>query len=256
VDGRHLLHATAIHAAAGEVTAVIGANGAGKSTLLRAVCGLVKANGRVLLDGDDLLALSPRQRAQRLALVAAEEEPDPALRVRAVVELGRYPHRPALAQPSRRDDEVVLGAMARTGVAELAERGFATLSDGERQRVRLARALAQTPAVLLLDEPDAHLDVKARAELAARLRALAADGLAVMAAVHDLAFAAAVADRVVALAGGRVLADGPADRVLTSALVERVYGLPCELVERPDGRGLLFAFPAVATAERPECGEL
>jgi iron complex transport system ATP-binding protein len=221
----------------GRVVALLGANGAGKTTALRALARLHRpAAGRVLLGGDDLWRLAPRAAARRLAFLPQGEEAAGPLTVEEAALLGRVPHRGWLA-PYRADDRAAVAAVLdRLELAGLAERPLDTLSGGERRRALLARALVQQAEVLVLDEPTAHLDLRHQVELIELLRALAGErGLAVVASFHDLNQAARAADELVLLAAGRVLARGPAARVLTPEHLERAYGLAVEVVADPAG---------------------
>jgi len=221
----------------GRVVALLGANGAGKTTALRALARLHRpAAGRVLLGGADLWRLAPRAAARRLAFLPQGEEAAGPLTVEEAALLGRVPHRGWLA-PYRADDRAAVAAVLdRLGLAGLAGRPLDTLSGGERRRALLARALVQQAEVLVLDEPTAHLDLRHQVELIELLRALAGErGLAVVASFHDLNQAARAADELVLLAAGRVLARGPAARVLTPEHLERAYGLAVEVVADPAG---------------------
>jgi iron complex transport system ATP-binding protein len=230
VDGVPILDGVDAQVPAQAVTAVVGPNGAGKSTLLRALVGALPAGGAVMLDGTDLSRLARRERARRIALVEQDSSAPVSRGVLDVVLLGRTPHRPRWGSDSASDVEVAAAALARAGASQLADRDFATLSGGERQRVHLARALAQQPEVLLLDEPTNHLDVAAQLDVLALARELAADGVAVLAALHDLNHALLHADQVVVMSRGRVVAAGPPAGVLTGELVSEVYGVAAERV--------------------------
>ncbi|WP_394553455.1 ABC transporter ATP-binding protein [Agromyces sp. MMS24-JH15] len=220
----------------GAVAALVGPNGAGKSTLLHLLAGVERpAAGTALLAGDDLTSLPRRERARRIAL--AEQETRDArtqgLRVADVVALGRIPHQGAWGGDRAVDREVVAHSLAAVGAAEFAARPYDELSGGERQRVNLARALAQEPELLLLDEPTNHLDVRAQLVTLDLLRRLAAGGLTVLAALHDLGLAASYADHVVVLAEGRVVAAGPTAEVLTAGLLRTVWGVDAEVTTHP-----------------------
>jgi cobalamin transport system ATP-binding protein len=209
-----VLHDVELTARPGELITLIGPNGAGKSTLLRTLVGAQPAlAGRVLLDGSDLAALSPRQRAQRLAVVLTEPVDVGLMSVEAVVRLGRLPYRSWIGSAREQDRVAVDRALADAGVTELADRMLSDLSDGERQRVMVARALAQEPAVLVLDEPTAFLDVARRIELAAMLtRLTTTTGAAIILSTHDLGFALRRADQVwLVHADGTVTASAPED---------------------------------------------
>ncbi|UOE43159.1 ABC transporter ATP-binding protein [Agromyces larvae] len=220
----------------GTVGALVGPNGAGKSSLLHVLAGVERPDaGLALLGGDDLAVLRRRERARRIAL--AEQETRDArtqgLRVADVVALGRIPHQGAWGGDRAADREVVARSLEAVDAAPFAARGYDELSGGERQRVNLARALAQEPELLLLDEPTNHLDVRAQLVTLDLLRRLAADGLTVLAALHDLGLAASYADHVVVLAEGRVVAAGPTDRVITASLVRDVWGVDAEVTRHP-----------------------
>lgn len=225
----------------GAVSGLLGPNGSGKSTLLRAIAATqVPDAGEVRFDGEDLLRMPRRRRARRLALVEQDASTDLPLSVLDAVLLGRIPHRSLLAGDTDADRAVAHEALVRAGVEELAERSLATLSGGERQRVHMARALAQDPALLLLDEPTNHLDIAAQLAAMTVLRKLAADGVTVLAALHDLNLAAASCDHVVVLSGGRVVAAGSVRDVLVPDVIEPVYGVRCDVLPHPrTGRPVL-----------------
>jgi iron complex transport system ATP-binding protein len=212
----------------GRVTALVGPNGSGKSTLLRGMSRLHRlAGGHVELgDVPDVAALSPRQFARRVTLLA-QSRPTPAgISVRDAVELGRHPHRTAWRGRDAAGPAAVQRALELTGTADLADVPVDTLSGGQVQRVWFASALAQDTGVLLLDEPTNHLDLRYQVEVLELVRALADDhGVTVGVVLHDLNHAAAVADRVVVLAAGRVIADGPPASALDPDLLTAVYDI-------------------------------
>lgn len=242
VGERTLVDRVAFDAPVGAFTAIVGPNGAGKSTLLRAITGIEHlASGMVLHDGVDLLALPRRARARILALVEQDATTELPLTGRDVVRLGRSPHESIFGGSDPDADAVVTDALGRAGAAPFAERDITTLSGGERQRVLLARALAQQPRILLLDEPTNHLDLAAQLDMVALVRTLTAEGVTVIAAVHDLSLAAAHADAVVVLAEGRVAAHGPTRPTLTPALIREVFGVRAEWTRNPLSGGPLLA---------------
>lgn len=236
-----VVHGVSVSLHAGRVTALIGPNGSGKSTLLRAFTRLHKpSEGRVTLDGEfDAATLSPRELATRLTLMSQSRGTPGGVTVREAVEYGRYPHRGRWGRGDHDGAAVVDRVMGLTGVTELADRGIDTLSGGQLQRVWLAGCLAQDTAVLLLDEPTTFLDLRYQADLLDIVRDLADEhGIAVGVVLHDLDQAAAVADDVVLLVGGRVLAAGPVEDVLTAAHLGAAYGIPVS-VDRDPTTGLL-----------------
>jgi ABC-type cobalamin/Fe3+-siderophores transport system ATPase subunit len=228
-----ILHGADLTVHAGELVAVVGPNGAGKSTLSRAVAGLQRMEaGDVRWSGTPLAQLRGRKIA-RLRAFIPQRAPVPAgVTVREAVELGRSPHIKPLGRPTRHDREAVDRALSRTAVHEFAERRLTTLSGGELQRVQIAVGLAQEAPVLIADEPTSHLDLGATASVARLLRGLADDGLSVILVVHDLALAAAVADTVVVMAGGRSAAIGPPRDVLTPERLADVWQVDAALDER------------------------
>ncbi|MGY1710705.1 ABC transporter ATP-binding protein [Geodermatophilus sp. SYSU D00758] len=221
-------------------TAVIGPNGSGKTTLLRAVLGLHRHAGEVRVDGLPAAGLGRRGRALVLAYAAQQPVLPEGVTTRDYVGLGRTPHRGLLAAPRARDAAVVGDVMARLGLTDLADRLLGTLSGGEQQRAVLARALAQQPRVLLLDEPTAALDLghaQQVLDLVDRLRRQ--DGLTVLSTLHDLSLAGQYAGRLALLAAGRVVAEGPPAQVLTDAALAAHYGARARVVAGPDGPAVL-----------------
>jgi iron complex transport system ATP-binding protein len=211
-------------------TAIVGPNGAGKSTLLRAVAGLTSHQGRVLVDGRLVGRLSPRERAQEIGYAPQIPVLPEAGTVAEYVLLGRTPYRSLLLGPRREDREIVGAALERLSLTALANRALRTLSGGERQRAVLARALAQQPRLLLLDEPTAALDLghaQTVLELLDELRR--EEGLTVVTTIHDLVLAAQYADRLVLLAQGSVAAAGRPQDVLTADVLATHYAASAEV---------------------------
>ncbi|HEY8393832.1 MAG TPA: ABC transporter ATP-binding protein [Thermaerobacter sp.] len=217
----------------GEWLGILGPNGSGKTTLLRAISGYLPARaGHVLIEGQPLSAYTVRERARRMAAVGAELPLDVPLRVAEYVALGRTPHLDGWGREGRRDWQVVGEAMARTGVAALADRPVTRLSAGERQKVMIARALAQEPRILLVDEPTSHLDIRHQLEIMDLFAGLRTRlGLTLIAVLHDINLAALYCDRLVLLREGRVFAAGEPDRVITAENIRQVYG--CDVLVRP-----------------------
>lgn len=234
--------------AAGEFVGVVGPNGAGKTTLLRTILGaLTPASGRVTLDGDRVTELSSRAVSRRLAAVPQRTGIAFEFTVREVVEMGRHPHTPRLG--SDPDPDRVDAAMHRTEVTHLADRPIDAVSGGERQRVLLARAIAQDAPGLLLDEPTASLDVNHQVRTLDLVADLAAADRTVVAAIHDLNLAARYCDRLLLLADGDIVARGPPETVLTPAAIETAFGT--RAVVRPDpltDAPVVTAFPDRAAA--------
>ena len=248
IDGRLILDDVALLAPAGAVTGLLGPNGSGKSTLLRVLAGVQQAgrgaasapDRRATFDGTDLSGLPRRERARVLALVEQDAGTDLPLSVLDAVLLGRIPHRSLLAGDSDTDRAAARAALDAAGAAELADREIGTLSGGERQRVHMARALAQRPRLILLDEPTNHLDIAAQLHAMRVLRDLAADGVTVVSALHDLNLAASTCDHLVLLDDGQVVAAGPVSEVLVPAVLEPVYGVQVDVLRHPrTGRPVL-----------------
>ncbi|MCX4743848.1 MULTISPECIES: ABC transporter ATP-binding protein [Streptomyces] len=212
----------------GRFVGLIGPNGSGKSTLLRCVYRALRpAAGTIRLAGDDLHALPPMAAARVLAALPQESAAEFDFTVAEVVAMGRLPHQ---GRTARSDDEICARAMAGTGVAHLAERGFLALSGGERQRVLIARALAQQPKVLVLDEPTNHLDISHQLDLLALVRR---SGPTALAALHDLNLAAAHCDLLYVIDGGRIVAHGTPHEVLRPDLLADVFGVRAHPVPHP-----------------------
>jgi iron complex transport system ATP-binding protein len=222
--------------AAGELVAVVGPNGGGKTTLVRALLGLVPlARGRVTLDDRPLRAWRRQDLAQVIALVPQLEETPFSWRVEEMVTFGRYARLGALSPVSREDREAVDRALARCDVAEFRRRRIETLSGGEWQRVRIARALAQEPRLLVLDEPTASLDLGHEMELLELVQRLVREGLAALVITHHLNLAARYADRMLLLDRGRAVAAGTPREVLRPELLATVFRWPVSVVSLDDG---------------------
>jgi iron complex transport system ATP-binding protein len=233
--GRPVLSEVSARFEPGQVTAILGANGAGKSTLLAALAGLSRAiSGEVLLDEAPLLDLPPRRRAQRLGFIPQTPEIAWGLEVRTVVGLGRLPWLGARGL-SGEDEAAVDRALAAARVVDLADRDITTLSGGERARALIARALAGEPEWLLADEPYAGLDPRHALEAGDLFRRLAAEGAGVVLTLHDLTLAARLADRVLVLGHGCVLADGSPSEAMSPEILAAAYGVDARLRETEQG---------------------
>ncbi|WP_344248328.1 heme ABC transporter ATP-binding protein [Isoptericola hypogeus] len=238
VDGTTLLDGVDLDVLAGEVLVVVGPNGAGKSTLLSVLAGdRAPDAGTVTFDGAPLATVRPAELARHRGVLLQENRVSFPFRVVDVVRMGRAPWRGTDAED--RDEDVVARALDDADVTRLAARRYPTLSGGEKSRATFARVLAQEPRLLLLDEPTAALDVKHQERVLARAREHARAGGAVVVVLHDLALAAAWADRVLVLAGGRVAADGAPAAVLTTDLLTAVYDHPVDVLPHPVTGALL-----------------
>jgi iron complex transport system ATP-binding protein len=210
------------------LTVIIGANGSGKSTLMRMLAGLLRPlSGEILLDGAPLRHLTPRQRAKEIAYMPQSTTAAFPFRVIEVVLSGRTPYLSRFGLEEKRDHEIAMAALSSVGAAHLAGRSINALSGGERQMVILARALAQEPRLLLLDEPAASLDIKHRADLLRILARLRDDrGISAIMITHDLQIVGSMFDWIVALREGDVVAQGAPDHVLCTELLLEIYGEP------------------------------
>jgi len=235
--------------AAGEIFGVIGPNSAGKTTLLRLLTRVVTPErGEVRLEGRPLARLAHAELARRVAVVPQDAPRPFPFSVEQLVLMGRYPHGPGRFFESDEDRALARAAMAATGVLELAALPLEQLSGGERQRAMLARALAQQPLLLVLDEPTSHLDLRYQAETAALIQRVNAErGMTVLLVSHDLNLAAEVCDRLLLLARGRVARVGTPAEVLRRETLEGVFG--CEVsvdVNAVSGRPVVqVAWPSV-----------
>ena len=226
--------------APGRVTAVLGPNGAGKSSLLGCLAGLhMPSTGVVRLDGVDRTAADPRLLARRIGYLPQSADVHWDVDVATLVGLGRFPHRQRWGLTDD-DTAAVAAAMAATDVTHLAARIVNTLSGGERGRVLLARVLAGTPDWLLADEPLASLDPAHQIDVLDRLRGIAAAGAGVVVVLHDLNQAARVADDVLLLRAGRVVAFGPSETVLAPKTIAATYGVSTEITHDSEGRRVIL----------------
>ena len=232
------LEATTFQARDRELVAILGPNASGKSTLLRLVAGsIAPLAGRVELDGFETSRLDPRTRAQRIAMVQQESSLVFPARAGDYVLQGRHPHGRSLWFESEEDYIIAGNALVQVGAEHLQDRWMHQLSGGEKQRVVLARALAQQPLVLLLDEPTLHLDIGAQMDLMARLRQLAEQNrYTVIVVTHELSLAAEFADQIVLLHRGKCLRVGPPAAVYQQELLEQVFEAPLEVEIGPAGR--------------------
>jgi iron complex transport system ATP-binding protein len=225
----------------GELVGLIGPNGAGKTTFLRALARLLPPkSGQVLLEGQDIWRLSARQMARRVGRVPQSANATWPYAIKHVVRMGRYPHRGWLTPHNQRDLNAVEEALDRMVLKPLCNRPFNTLSGGEQQRVLIARALAQEPEVLLLDEPIANLDINHQLQVLTLVQDLVQEQqLAALLAIHDLELAARFCDRLILLNQGRIWAAGSPAEVLQVDYLRTVFGVKAQLYRNPLGQWAL-----------------
>ncbi|TYP67885.1 iron complex transport system ATP-binding protein [Stutzerimonas stutzeri] len=243
VPGRRLLDDITLDLPAGRATALIGHNGSGKSTLLRALARQVPAGGTAWFEGRALADWPARDLARRMAFLPQTTPPADGMLVRELVALGRYPWHGALGRFNPGDHAAVARALDECGVAGFADRLVDTLSGGERQRVWLAMMVAQQAGTLLLDEPISALDIAHQVEVLALVAAMCHDqGRSAVIVLHDVNMAARFCDHVVALKAGRLVWQGGPDALMRPDTLHDIYGLPMQVLTRPDGRPV--AIPA------------
>ena len=239
-DGVPILHGVTMSVRAGSWVSLVGPNGSGKTTLLYALAGLIPSDGDV-----DVVGIRPQRSTRRtiartVALMPQRPVVPDGVTVRELILLGRTPHIPRFGTETARDAEVVDRVIDRLGLHDFTGRTATTLSGGELQRVVLARALAQEPEVLLLDEPTSALDIGHQQQVLELVDSMRLEGgLTVIAAMHDLTSASQYGKRLILLDEGRVAADGPPARVLTTDRLDRVYDARVEVLDRHDGRAVL-----------------
>lgn len=240
-DGTRILHDVSLRVDRGETVGLLGPNGSGKSTTLRCMIGLLSpTEGTVELFDHPLDRYSRREIARRVGYIGQEASIDFDFTVREIVGMGRAPHKSWIDPEEPEDRAIVEEALSSVGMERFAERDYRTLSGGEKQRVLIARCLAQQADLLVLDEPTNHLDVKHRMAL---MDLLAGLGETVTLALHDLNLAAQYCDRIYLLKDGTAVEHGPPEAVLTAKIVESVFGRPAIVDRHPTtGRPHLF-FP-------------
>ncbi|XIG77809.1 ABC transporter [Streptomyces sp. SGAir0957] len=233
-------------------TVIVGPNACGKSTLLRALSRMLKPSaGRVLLDGSVIQSMPAKKVAKTLGLLPQSSVAPDGISVGDLVARGRYPHQGLLRQWSPEDEKVVRESMESTGVADLADRYVDELSGGQRQRVWIAMALAQQTPLLLLDEPTTYLDIQHQIDVLDLCAELHEEqGCTLVAVLHDLNHAARYATHLIALRGGEVIAEGAPKDIVTADLVERLFGMKCQVIDDPE-TGTPLVVPAARKARKP-----
>ncbi len=246
-SGRNAVDGVTFNVPRGSLTALAGPNGSGKSSVVRALIRRAElTGGRITIDDRDVMTLSPSELATKVAVVPQREETTFPTQVREYVALGRYPHLGLWRKSSAADDAVVEEALSQADVESLADRDTDALSGGEWQRVRIARALAQKTAALVLDEPTTFLDVAHEMAIFELLHSLARSGLAVLLVSHQLNLVARFADEIVLLHEGKIATSGSPVEVMRADRLESIYGWPV-VVSRDPAVGA----PALVPLRRP-----
>lgn len=242
---RAVLHSISLSIESGEMVGILGPNGSGKTTLLRILSAVLYGQGEVKLDGRNIATYGRRELSKLFAVVPQENRVNFPYTVAEIVLMGRASHHSSLALEGKEDLEVARASMELTDSLSLAHRYLHELSGGEKQRVMIARALAQQPQILLLDEPSAFLDLKHQVQVFELLHRLNRErGLTIVAALHDLNLAALFFPRLVMLRNGRIYSDGVPSEVLTEKMIEEVYGLRVRVAADPSGeKPQLFICP-------------
>lgn len=223
--GKPLIEDITLHVQRGRIVTLIGPNGSGKSTILKTVIGqLSKVSGTVFLDGKTMEARSRNEIARRMAiLMTARMEPE-LMTCRDVVGTGRYPYTGKLGILTSEDRAIVERSLVQVGGLDFADRPFANISDGQRQRILLARALCQEPEIIVLDEPTSFLDIRYKLELLTVLKRMVRENdLAVLLSLHELELAERISDTVVCVAGDRIDRIGPPEEIFTRAYIAKLY---------------------------------
>lgn len=220
--------------------ALLGPNGSGKSTLLRSIYRVLKpSEGIILFDGKDSMNISNKKLAKDLAVVSQFNHLNFDFTVREIVMMGRTPHLTMFQTESSQDHEIVDSALDNVGMKEYGDRSYASLSGGEKQRIMLARAIAQEPKLLILDEPTNHLDVRYQLQILSIVKGL---GVNVLAALHDLTLASQFCDYIYLLKDGEIDSHGKPEEVLTKETIKRVYHIDCEILKAPNTNGVLISY--------------
>ncbi|ANY66702.1 ABC transporter [Paenibacillus sp. BIHB 4019] len=219
---------------------LIGPNGCGKSTLLKSIYKVIKPKqGQVFLSDTDVLKSKPKVVSQQLGVVGQFNEMSFDFNVREMVMMGRTPHKGMLETDNQRDEEIVEEALSRVNLSHYAERSYMSLSGGEKQRVVLARVLAQQPKFMILDEPTNHLDIKYQLQILSIVKGL---GIGILAALHDLTLAAEYCDYLYIIKQGQIYASGTPEEVLTKEMISDVFDVNCEIYKNPVTGGLGIAY--------------
>ncbi len=224
----------------GQFVGIIGPNGCGKSTLLKNIYKVIKpTSGKIFLDDIDIVKSSPKEISKKMGVVGQFNNSNFDFTVRDMVMMGRTPHKKMLESDTKNDIELVDNILRKVNLEHYALKHFSYLSGGEKQRVILARALAQEPKFLILDEPTNHLDIKYQIQILSLVQSLQ---IGTLAALHDLSIAAMYCEYLYVLKNGRILTHGKPEKLLTPALVKEVYEVDCYIYQNNDTKNIVVAY--------------
>ncbi|WP_150267057.1 ABC transporter ATP-binding protein [Paenibacillus tepidiphilus] len=236
----HIVNEVSVQVKNKQFVGLIGPNGCGKSTLLKSIYKVIKPReGEVLLGDINVIKANPKQVSRKLGVVGQFNELSFDFTVQEMVMMGRTPHKGLLETDSSDDYRIVEAALAKVNLASYANRSYNSLSGGEKQRVILARTLAQQPEFMILDEPTNHLDIKYQLQILSIVRKL---DIGILAALHDLTLAAEYCDYLYVMKEGRVVAKGEPEQILTKELIAEVFDVDCEIYRNPVTGGLGIAY--------------
>lgn len=230
-DEQYIIKNIHLNVAKGEFVGIIGPNGSGKSTILKNLYRALKPDhGTVLLDRENLYKMNTRAAAKTIGVVGQENSVPFDFKVEEIVAMGRSPHKKLFDGDTATDREIIIDALRQTGIEHMAKRNYLQLSGGEKQRVIIARVLAQQTDFLLLDEPTNHLDIRYQLQMFDLIKGL---GITVLSAIHDLNIAALYCDRIYALKEGHLFKAGTPEEILTPAVIQDVYGVEVDVIVHP-----------------------
>ncbi|HDN96176.1 MAG: hypothetical protein DRN29_03865 [Thermoplasmata archaeon] len=226
-----------------EFVGIIGPNGSGKTTLLNCMAGFLKSDGCILINGKDINKLDRKKVAREIGIVPQIPNISFPLTVFDIVLMGRNPHKKMLEFMNEKDIKIANDAMEAVGIEHLADRTITELSGGELQKVIIARALAQQPNILLLDEPTAHLDIHHQIEILSLIKSLIGKGITAIAVLHDLNLASCFCDKIILLNKGKIFAIGNVKEVITPDNIYTVYGIRVDILQHPKSKKPVIIFP-------------
>lgn len=215
----------------GKFVGIIGPNGAGKSTLLKNIYGIYEASsGDIFIEGKNIKSISRKERARKIAVLAQEDDHQFDFTIEQIVEMGRYPYKKLFEDYSQKDKKIAEEMLEKTGMKKYIGREFKSLSGGEKQRVLIARALAQETPILILDEPTNHLDIGYQLQILHLIKHL---DITVVAALHDLNIAAIFCDYIFVMKDGKVIKEGTAEEIFTAEMLKTIFGIECYVGKNP-----------------------